>query len=144
MQALAAGLPEGERETRREREIARTRGFVNSAPPFIKKMPMTLLSQEASFLYAADFRIGTNIFGRGFLMAAEMDDRIQAQTSGKKSLRDGFRALLAWSAKNQRAVQVGEMTRIISESTGVNVHDIMARWMEAPLKKHSVEEPRIY
>jgi hypothetical protein len=42
--------------------------------------------------------------------------------------------LLAWSAKNQRALQVEEMTRIISESTGVDVHDIVARWMEAPLR----------
>ena len=134
MQAIAAGLPEEERKTRREREITRTRGFLDAAPPFIKRMPLTLLSQEASFLYATDFRTGMNIFGRGFLMAAEMDDRIQAQTGGKKSLRDAFRALLAWSAKNQRALQVEEMTRIISESTGVDVHDIVTRWMEAPLR----------
>jgi len=132
MQALAAGLPDGERKTRREREMRRTRGFLDAAPPFIKRMPLTLLSQEASFLYARDFRTGMNIFGRGFLMAAEMDDRIQVQTGGKKSLRDGFRALLAWSGKNQRALQVKEITRIISESTGVDVHDIVARWMEAP------------
>jgi predicted metalloprotease with PDZ domain len=111
--------------------MTRTRSFLDAAPPFIKRMPLTLLSQEASFLYANDFRTGMNIFGRGFLMAAEMDDRIQAQTGGKKSLRDAFRALLAWNAKNQRALQVEEMTRIVSESTGVNVHDIVARWMEA-------------
>ena len=134
MQALAAGLPEGEQKTRREREMTRTRGFLDGAPPFIKRMPLTLLSQEASFLYARDFRTGMNIFGRGFLMAAEMDDRIQAQTGGKKSLRDAFRALLAWSAKNQHALQVEEMTRIISESTGIDVRDIVARWMEAPLQ----------
>jgi len=132
MQALAEGLPDGERKSRRDREMMRTRGFLDAAPPFIKRMPMTQLSQEASFLYARDFRTGMNIFGRGFLMAAEMDDRIQVQTGGKKSLRDGFRALLAWSAKNQRALQVEEMTRIISESSGVDVHDIVARWMEAP------------
>jgi predicted metalloprotease with PDZ domain len=134
MQALAAGLPEEERKTRREHEIRGTRGFLDAAPPFIKRMPLTLLSQEASFLYASDFRTGMNIFGRGFLMAAEMDDRVQAQTGGKKSLRDAFRALLAWSAKNQRALQVEEIARIISESTGVGVHDIVARWMEAPLR----------
>ena len=108
--------------------------ILNDAPPFIKHMPMTLLSQEASFLYATDFRTGMNIFGRGFLMAAEMDERIQAQTGGKKSLRDAFRALLAWSATNQRAIHVEEMTSIISDSTGVDVHDIVARWMEAPLR----------
>jgi predicted metalloprotease with PDZ domain len=134
MQALAAGLPQEERKARREREMMRTRGFLNAAPPFIKRMPLTLLSQEASFFYASDFRTGMNIFGRGFLMAAEMDDRIQTQTGGKKSLRDGFRALLAWNAKNQRALQVEEITQIISESTGVDVHDIAARWMEAPLR----------
>ena len=134
MQALAAGLPEEERETRREREIKRTRGFLDAAPPFIKRMPLTLLSEEASFLYAADFRTGMNIFGRGFLMAAEMDDRIQEQTGGKKSMRDAFRALVAWNAKHQRAFQIEEMTRIISDSTGVDVHDIVARWMEAPLR----------
>jgi predicted metalloprotease with PDZ domain len=133
-QAIVAGLPEEERKTRRERIITRTRGILNDAPPFIKLMPMTLLSQEASFLYATDFRTGMNIFLRGFLMAAEMDNRIQAQTGGKKSLRDAFRSLLAWSAKNQRAIQVEEMTRIISESTGIDVHDVVARWMEAPLR----------
>jgi len=133
-QAIVAGLPEEERKARRERVITRTRGILNDAPPFIKRMPMTLLSQEASFLYATDFRTGMNIFGRGFLMAAEMDDRIQAQTGGKKSMRDAFRALLAWSATNQRAIQVEEMTRIISASTGVEVQDIVARWMEAPLR----------
>jgi predicted metalloprotease with PDZ domain len=134
MQALAAGLPEEERKARRERVMTRTRDFLDSAPPFIKRMPMTLLSQEASFLYAKDFRTGMNIFGRGFLMAAEMDDRIQAQTGGKKSLRDAFRALLAWSAINQRALQVEELTQIISESTGVDVRDIVAHRMKAPLQ----------
>jgi predicted metalloprotease with PDZ domain len=133
-QAIVQGLPEEERKTRRVRVITRIRGILNDAPPFIKRMPMTLLSQEASFLYATDFRTGMNIFGRGFLMAAEMDDRIQTQTGGKKSMRDAFRALLAWSAANQRAIQVEEMTRIISASTGVDVQDIVARWMEAPLR----------
>jgi predicted metalloprotease with PDZ domain len=133
-QAIIVGLPEDERRARRERVITRMRGILNDAPPFIKRMPMTLLSQEASFLYATDFRTGMNIFGRGFLMAAEVDDRIQAQTGGKKSLRDAFRALLAWSTTNQRALQVEEMTQIISESTGVDVHDIVVRWMKAPLR----------
>jgi len=133
-EAIIAGLPEDERKTRRERVITRMKDILNDAPPFIKHMPMTLLSQEASFLYATDFRTGMNIFGRGFLMAAEMDERIQAQTGGKKSLRDAFRALLAWSATNQRAIHVEEMTSIISDSTGVDVHDIVARWMEAPLR----------
>ena len=134
MQAVAAGLPEAERKTRRELAMTRTRGILDVAPPFIKRMPLTLLSEEASFFYARDFRTGTSIFGRGFLMAAEMDDRIQAQSEGKKSLRDAFRALLVWSATNQRALQVEEMIRIIFESTGVDVHDIVTRWMQAQSK----------
>lgn len=134
VQAIVAGLPEEERRTQRDHVITRIRGSLNDAPPFIQRMPLTLLSQEASFLYARDFRTGMNIFGRGFLMAADMDDRIQGQTGGKKSLRDAFRALLVWSAIHQRALQVDEMTRIISESTGVDVQDIVARWMKAPLQ----------
>jgi predicted metalloprotease with PDZ domain len=61
-----------------------------------------------------------------------MDLRIQERTKGKKTLRDGFRALIAWNATNQRALQVEEITKIISEAGGVDVHDIVARWMEAP------------
>ena len=132
MQAVLAGMPESERKARRERSITRTRGFLDAAPLFIKQMPLTLLSQEASFFYSKDFRTGMNIFGRGFLMAAEMDDRIQARTQGKKSLRDGFRALLTWSAQNQRAFQVDEMTKVISDSTGVDIRDIVTHWMDAP------------
>jgi predicted metalloprotease with PDZ domain len=133
-EAILAGLPQEERKTRRERLVTRMNGILNDAPPFIKRMPLTQLSQEASFLYAKDFRTGMNIFGRGFLMAAEMDDRIQAQTGGKKSLRDAFRALLTWSATNQRAIKVEEMTQIISQSTDVDVRDIVAHWMQAPLR----------
>jgi predicted metalloprotease with PDZ domain len=133
-EAILAGLPQEERKTRRERLVTRMNGILNDAPPFIKRMPLTQLSQEASFLYAKDFRTGMNIFGRGFLMAAEMDDRIQAQTGGKKSLRDAFRALLTWSATNQRAIKVEEMTQIISQSTAVDVRDIVAHWMQAPLQ----------
>ena len=132
MQAILAGIPEGERKARRERLITRTRELLDAAPLFIKQMPLTLLSQEASFFYSKDFRTGMNTFGRGFLMAAEMDDRIQATTQGKKSLRDGLRALLAWSTQNQRAFRVDEMTNIISDSTGVDVRDIVTHWMAAP------------
>jgi predicted metalloprotease with PDZ domain len=129
MQALVLGMTQQEGKALRERSINRTRGVLDSAPDFIKRMPLPRLSQEASFLYGDDFRMGMNIFSRGFLIAAEMDDRIQSQTGGQKSMRDAYRALLTWSAQNQRAFQVDELTRIISESTGVNVEDIMARWM---------------
>ncbi len=134
MQAIFQGMPEQERESRQNQAIARMHGVLDAAPPFIKRMPLTLLSQEGSFLYGTDFRTGMNLFARGYLMAAEMDYRIQERTQGKKSLRNGFRGLLAWSATNQRALQVEEIPKIISQSTGVDVQDIMARWMEAPGK----------
>ena len=47
-------------------------------------------------------------------MAAEMDERIRAETAEKKSLRDALQALLAWSEKNHRAFQTEEMTEIFS------------------------------
>lgn len=62
--------------------------------------------REASFLYAVDFRTGKNVFARGALMAAEMDDRINARSEGKKSLRDAFRWLPHWSAENRKPFQV--------------------------------------
>lgn len=130
LQAIAAGMPEDQRKAMRQRWTTRMRGILDDAPAFIKRMPLPVLSEEASFLYAADFRTGMNVFARGVLMAAEIDDRIQTQTQGKKSLRDGFRALLAWSAQNQRAFQVEEMAAILTQSTGVDIHDIVERWMQ--------------
>jgi len=108
-------------------------------PRFIREMPLDVLSREASFLYVVDFRTGKNSFARGSLMAAEMDDRIRAKTEQKKSLRDGLRAVLTWSAKNQRAFQVEELGDILSESTGVDVRDILERWSKAP---RSTQQPQ--
>jgi predicted metalloprotease with PDZ domain len=128
-QALALGMSEQEAKALRERSMNRSQGILDSAPDFIKRMPLPLLSEEASFLYASDFRTGMNVFGRGFLIAAEMDERIQSQTKGQKSMGDAYRALLAWSVKNQRALQVDDLTRLVRESTGVDVDDVIARWM---------------
>ena len=88
-------------------------------------MPLDELSREGSFLYSEDFRVGMNLFARGALMAAEMDDRIRAQTDGKKSLRDALRHLMDWSEQNQRAFRTGELPAIFREATGVNTADIL-------------------
>jgi predicted metalloprotease with PDZ domain len=77
-----------------------------------------------------DFRTGKNVFARGALMAAEMDDRIRSKTNGEKSLRDALRALLVWSSKNHRAFQLEEMMQIFSDATSVDVRDILKRWEE--------------
>jgi hypothetical protein len=105
---------------------------VDSAPPFLRKMPLDVLSREASFLYASDFRTGKNIFARGALMAADMDDRIRNETAGKKSLRDALQALLAWSAQPHRVFRTEELTEIFLAATGVDVQDILNRWMNSP------------
>jgi predicted metalloprotease with PDZ domain len=132
--AIADAMAPAQGAAYREGDLAWMRQIVADAPPFIKKMSLETLSREASFLYAVDFRIGKNIFSRGALMAAEMDDRIGAKTNGEKSLRDALCALLAWSEKNQRAFELEEMMQVFTQSTGVDVRDILKRWQEPPAK----------
>jgi predicted metalloprotease with PDZ domain len=128
IEALAAGMPHDEAEAFRTRQLSRLRHIVDTAPRFIRKMPLDVLSREASFLYGTDFRTGMNIFARGALMAADMDDRIREKTAGKKSLRDALQSLLVWCGKNQRAFETKEMMEVIQASTGVDVSDILQRW----------------
>jgi predicted metalloprotease with PDZ domain len=132
--AVAEAMAPKEGAAYREGDLAWMRQIVADAPPFIKKMSLETLSREASFLYAVDFRLGKNIFSRGALMAAEMDDRIRGKTNGEKSLRDALRALLAWSEKNQRAFELEDMMQVFTQSTGVDVRDILNRWQEPPAK----------
>src|SRR5579871_13647 len=128
--ALTNGLPQEERFAFRQAQLLRLRRILNEAPPFIRKMPLDVLSREASFLYAVDFRTGKNVFARGALMAAEMDDFFISTSGGKRSLRDAIHALLAWSQKNRRPFEVNEMMQIFSESTGCDAREIFKRWME--------------
>jgi predicted metalloprotease with PDZ domain len=132
--AVAGSMAPAEGAAYREADLAWMRTVLADAPPFIKKMSLETLSREASFLYAVDFRLGKNIFSRGALMAAEMDDRIRAKTNGEKSLRDALRALLAWSEKNGRAFDLEEMMQVFTQSTGVDVRDILKRWQGPPAK----------
>jgi 7,8-dihydropterin-6-yl-methyl-4-(beta-D-ribofuranosyl)aminobenzene 5'-phosphate synthase len=130
--ASADAMPSGEGKAFRERQLTRLREIVDSAPPFLRKMPLDVLSREASFLYAQDFRTGMNVFSRGALMAAEMDDRIRARTAGAKSLRDALRWLLRWSAENQKPFQTEDLPRYFAAATGVDVGDILSRWTRSP------------
>ena len=95
---------------------------------------MVVLSQEASFLYANDFRIGMNIFSRGSLMAAEMDDRIRLQTKGKQSLRDALRAMVLRTQQIQRSFKIDELAPIFKQATGVEVNDILQRWLQPSVR----------
>lgn len=61
-------------------------------------------------------------------MATEIHERIRTKTQGRKSLRDGLRARLEWSACTQKAFEIEEMAGVLSNATRVDVHDILDRW----------------
>ena len=119
-------------EERRQMIDRRFRSALRQAPPEFCRMPLRELSLLASTQYSSDFRIGQLTFSRGGLMAAEMDDRIRAETHGQKSLRDALRHLVAWSAQNRRAFRIEELPVRFREATGVETRDILDRWL-APL-----------
>jgi predicted metalloprotease with PDZ domain len=130
IEALAEAMQEKESQDYRRQQIERLRGIVDSAPPFLRRMSLDDLSRAGSFLYSDDFRVGRNLFSRGALMAAEMDNFIRAQTQGKKSLRDALRYLLDWSERNHRAFRTEELPVIFREATGVETKSILDRWMQ--------------
>jgi predicted metalloprotease with PDZ domain len=132
--ALVDALPQDAAARYRKEKLDRLRGIVATAPEFLGRMPLVELSREGSFLYAGDFRVGMNLFARGSLMAAEMDDRIRAQTDGKKSLRDALRYLMDWSEWNHRAFRIEELPAIFHETTGVDTSEILDRWMQPPIQ----------
>jgi predicted metalloprotease with PDZ domain len=128
--ALADALPGAEGAEFRRRQIARFHNVVDTAPPFIRGMSLPMLSREASFLYEDDFRTGLNVFSRGSLMAAEMDDRIRSHTHGLKSLRDALRWLVRWSVQNGKPFQTEDLPRYFEAATGVDITDILERWLK--------------
>src|SRR5579871_4148146 len=139
--ALADALPKDEAASYRNKHLDRLRGIVANAPDFLQRMSLDELSREGSFLYGDDFRVGLNLFSRGSLMAAEMDDRIQAQTSGQKSLRDALRYLVAWTAQNRRAFRTEELPEIFRQATGVDTTSILESWMQPPRPTSSTASP---
>lgn len=128
--AFAEAMPKDQGDAYRQRQLDALRKIVNDSPPFIRRMSLLDLSRGGSFLYADDFRFGMNLFSRGALMAAEMDDRIRARTQQKKSLRDALRYLLEWSERNRRAFRIEELPVIFHDATGVDTRDILDRWMQ--------------
>jgi predicted metalloprotease with PDZ domain len=130
IEALAEAMPAEESQKYRRDQLERLRGIVDGAPPFLRRMSLGDLSRAGSFLFADDFRVGRNLFSRGALMAAEMDDFIRAQTQGKKSLRDALRYLLDWSERNHRAFRTEELPGIFREATSVETKSILERWMQ--------------
>lgn len=100
-----------------------------SAPAFLKRLSLVDLSRVASTRYAEDFRTGRLVFSRGGLMAAAIDERIQSESKGARSLRDALRFLVAWTARERRAFANDELAALIQQATGVNVAEVIAEWL---------------
>ena len=127
--AVAAGDPEPA-AFRAGMLDRRFRSNLASAPPFLRRLPLVDLSRVASTRYAEDFRTGRLVFSRGGLMAAAIDDRIQTDTRGAKSLRDALQFLVAWTARERRAFATEELAGLIREATGVDTSAIVAEWLK--------------
>jgi predicted metalloprotease with PDZ domain len=131
IEAIADGLPA--EEAKRYREDMLTRRFRSSleqAPLFIRRMSLVELSRVASTRYSEDFRTGRNVFSRGGLMAADMDELIQRQTGGSKSLRDALRYLVEWSRKEQRPFEIEELPVIFEQATDVDTREVLVHWLK--------------
>jgi predicted metalloprotease with PDZ domain len=125
IQAIAEGTPDPAafREDMLQR---RFRANVASAPTFLRRLPLVELSRVASTRYAEDFRTGRLVFSRGGLMAAAMDEHIQRETRGTKSLREVLRGLVDWTSREQRAFTIDEFPGLVRTFTGVDVSAVMA------------------
>jgi predicted metalloprotease with PDZ domain len=134
IQAIANGSPAEEGSAYRARQLERLRAILDAAPPFITRMSLLVLSREASYMYSEDFRFGRNVFARGSLMAAEMDEYIQKETGGTKSLRDALRFLVARTERLQQPFEVAEFPDLVRQATGVDVRSIVERWLQPPTK----------
>jgi predicted metalloprotease with PDZ domain len=128
IEAVAAGTPDPA-AFRADMLQRRFRANVESAPPFLRRLPLVELSRVASTRYAEDFRTGRLVFSRGGLMAAAIDDRLAAETRGTKRLRDALRFLVGWSAREHRGFAVDELPGLIREATGVDVGTVIAEWL---------------
>jgi len=68
------------------------------------------------------------------MMALDLDEKIRKKSAGKKRFRDVMRFLMTWSERERRPFKVAEIPGIVSEATGVDVHDVIDRWMKPPLE----------
>ena len=94
----------------------------------IKKMSLKELSQEASLMYSADFRLGKAVFSRGAGMAIEINNYIKEKTDGKKSMKDVLRFLYYWTKENKRPFTMEEFPLLINKACGVSLTTIYNKW----------------
>lgn len=134
--AIAAG--EEDPATYREQMLDfRFRSNLATAPQFLRELTLEELSHVASTRYGLDFRTGRLVFSRGGLMAAEVDERIEARSNGERDLRDALLHLVRWTRDHPAGFEsVEQLIGLIREATGVDVGDVMERWL-APLPSNS-------
>ncbi len=96
--------------------------------PEIKKLSLEQLSQAASTMYGADFRLGAGVYSRGALMALEMDDYLKEQTNVEKSMKDVLRYLYQWSKMHNRAFTMEEFPSLINAACSVDLGPIYRKW----------------
>ena len=101
---------------------------VYNTSPAIKKMSLQQLSQIASTMYGADFRLGRSVYSRGALMAIEMNNYLIEKSSGKKSMKDVFRFLYDWAKENKRPFSMEEFPGLINKACGINLSRIYQKW----------------
>ena len=102
---LAAPLPRQRRRPRRA---------------FLTRLPLVELSRVASTRYAEDFRTGRLVFSRGGLMAAAIDDRIQARDERRQE--PARRAALSGGVDRARTARLrhrGTARAHSAQATGV-------------------------
>lgn len=101
---------------------------VYNTSPEIKKLSLQQLSQAASTMYSADFRLGRSVYSRGALMAIEMNNYLKEKTGGKKSMKDVFRYLYQWSKKNNRPFTMEEFPSLINKACNIDLSKIYKKW----------------
>ncbi|MBN8718366.1 MAG: hypothetical protein J0H85_02915 [Sediminibacterium magnilacihabitans] len=101
---------------------------VYNTSPEIKKLSLQQLSQAASTMYSADFRLGRGVYSRGALMAIEMNNYLKEKTGGKKSMKDVFRYLYQWSKKNNRPFTMEEFPLLINKACNIDLSKIYKKW----------------
>jgi predicted metalloprotease with PDZ domain len=106
---------------------------VYNTSPEIKKLSLQQLSQAASTMYSADFRLGRGVYSRGALMAIEMNNYLKEKTGGKKSMKDVFRYLYQWSKKNNRPFTMEEFPFLINKACNIDLSTIYKKW-QLPIK----------
>ena len=131
IESLADAMAPEEGLRFRQTQLDGLRKTLAEMPEFIRAMPLTELSRIGSLLYSKDFRTGRTLFSKGALMAAELDQKIRAETNGKKRLRDSLRFLVKWSEQSGRPFETDELPGLIAKPVGLSerdVREIIQRW----------------